>query len=307
MISGKKRSFAKLIKSPKNNFIVKEDSELMVFLIQTLTGKSRDNIKSLLKRKLVEVDGKIETKFNFPLKKGAKVVILPKSGNANQKNYRGLEIVFEDNDILIANKEAGLLTIATDKESKRTAYHILSEHVKKAAPGNKIFIVHRLDRETSGLILFAKSQTMQRILQEKWNERILERTYIAIVEGKLENREGVYTSYLTESTKSMKVHSTPTATKNGKKAITHYKVIKEKPKFSMLEVNLETGRKNQIRVHFEDMKHPIVGDKKYGSSVNLFDRLALHAKTLAFNHPRTNAVIKYEAEIPKSFIKFFNK
>ncbi|MBI1836870.1 MAG: RluA family pseudouridine synthase [Flavobacteriia bacterium] len=270
--------------------------------METLVGKSRDNIKSLLKKKLVEVEGKVETKYNHALKPGQKVTIRPKAGSIEQKKYTGIEIVFEDKDLIVINKDAGLLTIATNKETKKTAFAILSEHVKKKNPANKIFIVHRLDRETSGLLLFAKNEEIKAKLQENWNDTILERTYLALVEGKLEKSSGVHVSYLIESPSSLLVHSSQNASK-GQKAVTHYKTIVSKKGVSLMEVNLETGRKNQIRVHFQDLKHPIVGDKKYGATNHSLGRLGLHAKVLAFTHPKTGKVVRFESEIPKKFLK----
>jgi 23S rRNA pseudouridine1911/1915/1917 synthase len=302
MIQGKKNFFKKAVKPEFHSYPVKETSELMKFLMVTLPGKSRDNIKTLLKKKLVEVDGRVETKFNHPLAPGQKVSIRPKSGSVEQKKYTGVEIVFEDKDILVINKDAGLLTIANNKETKKTAYAILSEHVKKKNKDAKIFIVHRLDRETSGLLLFAKSEEIKVKLQENWNDNILERTYLALIEGKLEKPHGVYTSFLIESPSSLLVHSSQNAAK-GQKAVTHYKTIVSKRGVSLMEVNLETGRKNQIRVHFQDLKHPVVGDKKYGATNHSLGRLGLHAKVLAFKHPKTGNVVRFESETPKKFLK----
>lgn len=306
MISGSSSKLTKfkkaIAKSKDNAMVVKEKTELMQFLILSLPGKSRDNIKSLLKRKLIEVDGRVQTKYNFPLTTGQQVKIRPKSGDVAQKKYSGLEIIFEDDDIIVINKEAGLLTMSDNKAPNKTAYSILSGHVKKKNPGNKIFIVHRLDRETSGLLLFAKSEAIKNKLQENWNNTIQERTYLAVIQGKLTKPAGVHQSYLVESKVSMKVHSSQT-NKSGQLAITHYKTISSKQGFSLIELNLETGRKNQIRVHLQDLGHPIVGDKKYGSSIHPIGRLALHAKVLAFNHPKTGKIVRFESEIPKKFLK----
>lgn len=299
-----KRPNNKTVSSKFEGYIVKADTELMIFLLASLPGKNRNNIKTLLRDKFIEVDGKVQTQFNFPLKEGQKVSIRPRKGTMQQMQYRGLEIVFEDKDIIVINKEAGLLTMASNKEKNKTAYYTLSEHVKKANKDNKIYIVHRLDRETSGLILFAKSEEAKNKLQESWNDTIQERTYIAIVEGKPEQQEGTITSFLTESEKSMLVHSSQDP-KKGKKAITHYEVIKYKKGFSLLKVNLETGRKNQIRVHMQDLKHPVIGDKKYGAATSPIDRLGLHAQVIAFNHPYTGKIVRFESAIPKKFLSMF--
>lgn len=300
-----KRTLPSGLKQKSTIYKVASETELMVFLIQSMPGKNRNNIKTLLRDKFVEVDGRVQTQFNFLLHVGQTVSIRPRKGSVQQTNYRGLEIIHEDQDIIVINKEAGLLTMASNKEKNKTAYAVLSAHVKKANPDNKIYIVHRLDRETSGLILFAKNEEMKNKLQESWNDTIQERTYIALVEGKMEDNSGTIISYLTESEASLIVHSSQNP-KKGKKAITHYKTINYKRGFSLLKVNLETGRKNQIRVHMQDIKHPVVGDKKYGATTSPLERLGLHAQVLAFNHPKTGRLIRFESPIPKKFLGLFS-
>ena len=299
-----KKNTANVMKPKFEGFKVTTETELMVFLIATFPGKNRNNIKTLLRDKFVEVDGRVQTQFNFPLHIGQTVSIRPRKGSVQQTNYRGLEIIHEDKDIIVINKEAGLLTMASNKEKNKTAFATLSAHVKKAHADNKIYIVHRLDRETSGLILFAKNEEIKTKLQESWNDTIQERTYIAIVEGKMEEQAGTVTSYLTESETSLIVHSSQNP-KKGKKAITHYKVMNFKKGLSMLKVNLETGRKNQIRVHMQDLKHPVIGDKKYGSTCSPIERLGLHAQVIAFNHPVTGRLVRFESPIPKKFSGLF--
>jgi len=199
----------------------------------------------------------------------------------------GMTIVYEDKDLIVVNKKAGLLTIATDNEK------------------NKIFIVHRLDRETSGLIMFAKDSRMQGLLQESWEQTISERSYLAVVDGKTRKPEAICKTYLFES-KAFKVHSSQIPEK-GKEAITHYSTLKSNDLYSLLKVTLETGRKNQIRVHLQDLKHPIIGDKKYGSTSNPIGRLGLHAWILAFRHPVTGEMVRFETSIPGSFLKLFSQ
>lgn len=175
--------------------------------------------------------------------------------------------------------------------------------MKEQDPANKIFVVHRLDRETSGIMIFAKSEEIQAKLQENWNETIIERTYIAVVEKPIEKDKDVITSYLRES-KALIVYSSNKPSE-GQKAITHYSTIKKNAKYSLLEVNLETGRKNQIRVHMQVIGHSIIGDKKYGSTVSPINRLGLHAQVLAFTHPITKEQMRFETPIPKIFLKLF--
>lgn len=284
----------KTSKTQEFKFTLEKSAELMAYLQEKFPSKSRDNIKSLLRNKLVQVNGVTQTHFKFPLetgqlltvgKKEIKVPVIP-----------GMKVVFEDKDILVVNKPAGLLTISTEKIKTRTLYHMLSLHVKREDPNNKIFVVHRLDRETSGLLVFAKSEQMKLRLQKNWNDEIKERAYIAIVEGRVAEKEKTILSYLKES-KALKVHSSQNPT-YGQEAITHYKLLEYRNNTSVLEVNLDTGRKNQIRVHMQEIGHPIVGDKKYGAKTAMTGRIALHAQTLSFKHPRTGEVLKFSSKSP---------
>ncbi|OFY56218.1 MAG: RNA pseudouridine synthase [Bacteroidetes bacterium RBG_13_46_8] len=277
---------------------VTENTELMKFLLERLAHKNRDNIKSYLRSKQVIVDGKIVTQYNHSLTPGQHVEIsgerIPK-----ERQYRGMSIVFEDQYLIVIDKHAGMLSMATDREKEKTAYSMLSTHVKKTHPANRIFIVHRLDRETSGLMVFAKSEKIQHILQETWQTDVTERTYVAIIEGELKEAAGTVTSWLTES-KSLMVYSSPVPGK-GEKAVTHYRTIKTNGDYSLLAIDPETGRKNQIRVHMKDLGHSIVGDKKYGSTVNPVGRMCLHARVLAFIHPVTREKMRFETGIPQKF------
>ncbi len=288
---------------PQNiSFKVKEQEELMKFLIAQLPHKNRNNIKTMLKKRQVLVNGSAVTQFNHLLKPGQTVELSRKPGPAAAQ-MRGIVVVYEDKDLIVVNKNAGLLTIATDKEKRETVYSMLSNYVKEQHKSNKIFIVHRLDRETSGLMMFAKSKEMQELLQESWKQTVAERSYLAVIDGKLDPPEGTHTSYLFESSAFI-VYSSQNPEK-GQKAITHYSTLKSNDDYSLLKVNLETGRKNQIRVHLKDLEHPIVGDKKYGSTSNPIGRLGLHAWVLAFKHPITGKKVRFETSIPGSFLKLF--
>lgn len=282
---------------------VTEASELLPFLITQFPGKSRSSIKAWLTHRQVSVNYKIVTQFNHILEPGQQVLLNHTNVKEDNKFY-GLRIVFEDPYLIVIEKKSGLLSIGTDKEREKTAYSILSEQVKKENSRNKIFVVHRLDRETSGLMMYAKSMDIQKKLQESWDETVLERIYIAVVEGKVEKDEDTITSWLKESV-ALKMHSS-SYDNGGQKAITHYKVLEKNSYYSLLEVKLETGRKNQIRVHLQDIGHSIVGDKKYGSTQNPLHRMGLHAKVLAFMHPVTNKVVRFETNIPRKFVSVFN-
>lgn len=277
---------------------VKTEVELMTFLLEQLPHKNRNNVKTLLRDKQILVNGKIVTQFNHPLLPENQVEIRGNKVPESQQ-YKGINIVFEDHYLIVIDKEAGILSIATDTEKRQTAYSLLSDHVKKHNPNNKIFVVHRLDRETSGLMIFAKNENVKNLLQETWVDTVEERTYLAMVQSPMKKPEGKIESYLHES-KALIVYSSQNPN-SGQKAITHYKTLKSNTFYTLLQVNLETGRKNQIRVHLQEMGHPIIGDQKYGSKVSPINRLGLHAWVLAFAHPITKEAMRFETEIPKKF------
>lgn len=291
-----------------NEQVLKVDRHdgLMNFLLAELKGKNRNNIKSLLANRQVLVNGRAEGQFNFNLKPGDEISFSgerAKPAGTGALTARGFSIVFEDDYLIVIEKHAGILSIATKGEKEYTAYNFLSRHVKYQNPSNKIFIVHRLDRDTSGLMVFAKSAEVQKLLQENWNDSIIERTYIAIAEGVIPEDEGTIKSYLHES-KALVVYSTQDPS-GGKLAITNFRVIKRSDRFTMLEVRLDTGRKNQIRVHMHDLGHPLIHDKKYGASTNPIGRLGLHAKVLAFIHPITKEPLRFQTAIPRKFTRLF--
>ena len=186
-----------------------------------------------------------------------------------------------------------------------TAHNQLMAYVKRHHPKNRIYVVHRLDKDTSGIMLFAKNEKMKATLQENWKEIVTERMYTALVEGNVKKQSGTITSWLTES-KTFKMYSS-SFDNGGKQAITHYKKIRGNKNYSLLEVMLETGRKNQIRVHMEEIGHPIVGDKKYGAHGNPLKRVGLHATTLVFKHPVTGKQMKFTSKVPKKFNKLLKE
>ncbi|MEG0475052.1 MAG: RluA family pseudouridine synthase, partial [Carnobacterium sp.] len=262
---------------------------------------SRNSIKSVLSRGQVIVDGKVITQHNYSLLPGQTVGIVANKVAIKENALVGVSILHEDEDIIVINKEAGMLSMASKNENDLTAYRQLTTYVKEDNQKNRIYIVHRLDRDTSGVMLFAKSEAVKTALQEKWSDVVKERIYTALVEGVVRNEEGTISSWLTEN-KAMRVFSSP-VDNGGKHAVTHYKKIRSNEQFSLLEIQLETGRKNQIRVHMEEMGHPVVGDKKYGSRINPLKRLGLHASTLALVHPRTGEVVRFQAKVPKVFLQ----
>jgi 23S rRNA pseudouridine1911/1915/1917 synthase len=285
---------------------VTEPMELMAFLIANLTDKSRTTIKSLLSNQQVSIRNQVIRQFDFALKQGDEVLIHWGKGITTLKDPQ-LKIIFEDQYLIVVDKAAGLLSIATQKERKRTAYSILSEYVKRQNPGNKIFVVHRLDRDTSGLILFAKNPEVQFDMQNNWRYAVNQRKYTAVVEGELQtgdgSGEGTVKSYLWES-KALIVYSSQNS-EDGQEAITHYRVLKSNENYSLVEFKLETGRKNQIRVQMNSIGYPLVGDLKYGGHPSRLRRLALHANVLSFTHPVTGELLDFEAPVPGGFESFF--
>jgi tRNA pseudouridine32 synthase/23S rRNA pseudouridine746 synthase/23S rRNA pseudouridine1911/1915/1917 synthase len=211
----------------------------------------------------------------------------------------GLEMLYEDADLLAVNKPAGLLTVKTETEKTRTVQGILTDYVRKGQrkSSRQVYTVHRLDQWTSGVLIFAKSNEVKELLQARWEET--QKIYLAVIHGHFKVKEGVITSYLAENDR-FTVYSTADPAK-GKLARTAYKVLKETPRFSLAEITLLTGRKNQIRVHMADQGHPIVGDRKYGENTDGFPRLALHSKSIRFPHPRLMEPITLEAKVPACF------
>jgi RluA family pseudouridine synthase len=217
---------------------------------------------------------------------------------------KGLEIIYEDKDILVVDKPAGLLTVGTKTNKTRTAYFILTDYVRKGSIKSRkqIFTIHRLDQWTSGVLVFAKSEEIMLCLKAQWKDT--EKKYVAVVYGQLAQKEGIITSYLSEN-KNYIVCSTTDATK-GKLAHTAYKVLKETGRFSLLEIKLLTGRKNQIRVHMADKGHPVVGDRKYGKAKDGYRRLALHSKSISFKHPASGEQMTFETKVPDYFHKLMD-
>jgi tRNA pseudouridine32 synthase/23S rRNA pseudouridine746 synthase/23S rRNA pseudouridine1911/1915/1917 synthase len=217
----------------------------------------------------------------------------------------GLPILHEDKDILVVVKPAGLLTIGTDREKSRTAHYLLNDYVRKGNPKsrNRVFVVHRLDKDTSGILVFAKSEQAKKFLQDNWEDT--EKHYLAIVHGRLTAKEGTISSYLVENM-AQRVYSTDDVTK-GKLSHTAYKVLEESKGFTLVDIYLLTGRKHQIRVHFAEKGHPIVGDMKYENKEIRSNRLALHARSISFTHPFSHKRMTFDTGIPEDFIRMFRK
>ncbi|MDR2558672.1 MAG: RluA family pseudouridine synthase [Oscillospiraceae bacterium] len=217
------------------------------------------------------------------------------------KKNRKFNIIYEDSDIIVIEKPAGMLSVSTDGQSENTACRLVSDYLKNKR--GRAWIVHRLDRDTSGVMLLAKSEKIKLKLQDNWEETALERSYIAVVEGKVKTPERRITSWL-KQTKTLLVYSSRREG-DGKLAVTNYRVLRISGKYSLLGITLETGRKNQIRVHMKDIGHPIAGDKKYGAATNPFNRMGLHANILSIKHPTSGEEMKFESAVPAAFMKIF--
>lgn len=271
-------------------YIVKENEILIEFLKKMFSNLSKNSVKSLLHNEKVFVNGNMTTKYNYELNVGDIVEI-------REKVAKNIDIIYEDKDIIVINKPSGLLTVATEKEKNKTAYHLVMEYLKKKNKNNRIFIIHRLDKDTSGIIMFAKNERAKHLYQDNWNDIVKKRCYYAVIDGKMENKEGTIKSYLKEN--GNMVYSVKD--RSGKLAITEYKVLKERKNISLLDINLKTGRKNQIRVHMKENKTPILGDLKYGEKSKLINRLALHAYKLELVNPVTKKLLTFEVNMPNEF------
>lgn len=287
-----------------HDYDVNEESLLMEFLLKTLSNQSRNNIKTLLSNRQILVNKVTQTKFNYELKKGDKVTVSLNPDGHKTKTSCPFQILYEDKNYIAINKPSGVLSVnLDDKSNNKNAFYMMQQYVKEINPKNNLFIVHRIDKDTSGVLLFTKNIDAVEVLQNDWNDLVIDREYDAICEGIFNKKEGTKISYLVEGNTKL-VYSIKDETK-GKKAITNYKVISEKNNLSLVKVNIETGRKNQIRVHMKELSHPVVGDKKYHSNLDPLKRLGLHAHTLSFNDPFSSKEIKIVAPTPMEFKKLF--
>jgi 23S rRNA pseudouridine1911/1915/1917 synthase len=283
------------------SYKVIEPSGLMEFLSVTFPDSSRSKLKGLLAHQKVSVGGKIITKYDFPLEVGMEVEIQKKADRIF-RNKR-LEIVYEDDFVIVINKSEGLLSVATERgEGEQTARSILDDYMKRTGHRKGVYVVHRLDRDTSGLMMFAKSEEAQQRLRDNWKEIVYDRRYIALADGLMEEDSGTVHTWLTD--RVTYVSSCP-YDDGGQEAITHYRTIKRANRFSLVELRLETGRRNQIRVHLMNLGHPVLGDGRYGyeDMPNPVGRLALHAFKLCFYHPITGKPMAFETPYPLPFVK----
>ncbi|MDD3027620.1 MAG: RluA family pseudouridine synthase [Erysipelotrichaceae bacterium] len=270
--------------------IVKQTTQLQDFLLNFYNKK---NVKKYLKYKQVHLNGSNEVRFDTLCQPGDQVEI-------KEAAKTGLDIIYEDDELVVIDKPAGLLSIAGGNEKEQTAYHQVSLYLKETNPKARVFVLHRLDRDTSGILMFAKNERIKKLLQDKWNDIVTHRGYYALCEGKLPKEKDRIVNYLKES-KTQQVY----IAKDGKKAITDYEVMKSSKGNTLARIFLQTGRKNQIRVTLSSLNCPIVGDKKYGSVTNPIRRLGLHAYCFGFVHPITMKKYYFESAIPEEFERVF--
>ncbi|MBR5576298.1 MAG: RluA family pseudouridine synthase [Bacteroidaceae bacterium] len=296
-MSGAAYAASKYIEIP-----VREESNLMDFLLKQM-GITKNRAKDLLTGRAVSVDRKLTTHYDTPLRPGQVVRVSRHRQNTMLLN-KYVKIVYEDKDIIVIEKSEGILSMASTPK-QYCVKNVLDEYFEKRHFKCTAHVVHRLDRETSGLMIYAKNIETAKILEDNWHDMVYDRRYIAVLCGKVEKEGGTIQSWLRES-KSFVTYSSPTDN-GGKLAITHYHRLRYTDDFSLVEMKLETGRKNQIRVHMADLGNPVAGDQKYGNGRDPLHRLALHAYRLNFYHPITREQMEFETPIPKEFLIFFSK
>ena len=295
-ITGAEYAAQKYIELP-----VREPQELMEFMLKQMSGVSKNRVKNLLTGHAVTVDRKLVTQYNYMLKVG-EMVRISRHKRSTELISKYIKIVYEDKDIVVIEKQPGILSMASSP-NQFCVKTILDEYFRKRHFKCTAHVVHRLDRETSGLMIYAKSIEIEQILEHDWHDIVYDRRYVAVLCGQMEQEGGTIHSWLKDN-KAFITYSSPTDN-GGKEAITHYHLLQKNKDYSLVEMRLETGRKNQIRVHMKDLGFPVAGDTKYGNGRNPIGRLALHAYRLNFYHPRTGEPLTFETPFPTSFKKLF--
>lgn len=296
-ITGAAYAASKYIEIP-----VREENTLLEFLLKQM-GISKNRAKDLLAGRAVSVNRKLSTRHDTPLHIG-EVVRVSRHRQSTMLLNKYVKIIYEDKDIVVIEKSEGILSMASTPK-QYCVKNVLDEYFEKRHFKCTAHVVHRLDRETSGLMIYAKNMEVARILENNWHSMVYDRRYVALLCGKMDKEGGTVQSWLKES-KSYVTYSSPTDN-GGKLATTHYHRLWNNEDFSLVEMKLETGRKNQIRVHMADLGFPVAGDHKYGNGRDPLHRLALHAYRLNFFHPITHEEMQFETPIPKDFMKFFQE
>jgi len=283
------------------HYVVKERAQLLEFLLSNI-AESRSKIKATLQGRGVKVNGKTVTQFDYPLAPEMKVSVSKSKHNKYELKSRYVKIVYEDKYLVVIEKNIGILSMAAGHRSLNVK-SVLDDYFQKSRQGCRAHVVHRLDRDTSGLMIYAKDIETEQILEHAWHDIVYDRRYVAVVSGEMEQDNGTISSWLKDN-KAYITYSSP-VDNGGKYAVTHYHTLKRTTEHSLVEFCLETGRKNQIRVHSSDIGHPVCGDVKYGNGDDPAHRLCLHAYVLCFCHPVTRERMEFETMIPTAFRRLF--
>ena len=282
-------------------YTVEEDALLLDWLIANLKGLSRNKVKDTLHGRGIKVNGKIVTQFDYPLTRGMKISVSKSKKNDTFKS-RYVNLVYEDPYLVVIEKKPGILSMAAGHKSLNVKT-VLDDYFRQTKQRCTAHVVHRLDRDTSGLMVYAKDMQTEQTLEHEWHNIVYDRRYVAVVSGEMEDDEGTIANWLKDN-KAYVTYSSP-VDNGGKYAVTHFHVLDRTTEHSLVEYKLETGRKNQIRVHSADMNHPVCGDVKYGNGDDPIHRLCLHAYMLHFFHPVTRARMEFETPIPSQFRMLF--
>ncbi len=287
-------------KMPDLDIVVKKSSKLLAYLLEHYAGKSRSEVKSYLAHRQIAVNGKTQTHFDYDLAAGDVItfrVIGEEKPNPNHK----VRVVYEDEFLLVVDKKCGVLSVSTRTDDVTpTAFSVMKEHVRRRGKENRLYVVHKLDRDVSGLMVFAKDEETQNYMQGLWRSGRMKRGMVAVVEEELEKSEGEIVSWLTEDARSLKVTANEKMIGESR-AVTRYSTIKTNGKFTLINIEFETDYKHQVRAQLVSIGHPIAGDKKYGAETNPLGRLCLHLNYMEFLHPYTKRVVKFDTGVPTIF------
>ncbi|WP_443701499.1 RluA family pseudouridine synthase [Prevotella sp.] len=283
------------------HYEVMQDDTLLNFLLNNVK-ESRSKIKATLQGRGIKVNGKTVTQFDFPVAKGTKIDVSKTKRNNDKLKSRYVKIVYEDQYLVVIEKNIGILSMAAGHKSLNVKA-VLDDYFKKSRQRCTAHVVHRLDRDTSGLMIYAKDMETEQILEHNWHDIVFDRRYVAVLSGEMEEDEGTIENWLKDN-KAYVTYSSP-VDNGGKYAITHFRTLDRTTEHSLVEFKLETGRKNQIRVHSADMNHPVCGDVKYGNGDDPIHRLCLHAYMLCFYHPVTRQPMEFQTMVPAQFRHIF--
>ena len=285
-----------------DRYTVERPQKLLAFLLENVKGQSRNKVKQTLQGRGIRVDGKTVTQFDFALEPGMRVDVSRTKRNNLLLRNRYVKLVYEDKWLVVVEKNVGILSMAAGHKSLNVKA-VLDDYFRKTRQACTAHVVHRLDRDTSGLLIYAKDMETEQMLERSWHETVYDRRYIAVLSGEMEQDEGTVSSWLKDNA-AYYTYSSP-VDNGGKYAVTHFFTLDRTTEHSLVEFKLETGRKNQIRVHAADLGHPVCGDTKYGNGDNPIGRLCLHAFLLCFVHPRTHEQLEFETPVPPAFRALF--